>query len=73
MRPIEIRNARAADAHEITEMIGQLAAHHNDVARITVEDLIVLCFGPTPWMSLLIVEQNKKIVGYVALQRKTQL
>lgn len=73
MIPIEIRAARAADASQITGMIEQLSAHHNDTAQIDVEELIFLCFGPKPWLSLLVAERGSVLIGYAALQRKTQL
>jgi len=57
----------------IIEMIKDLSKHHQDVAQIDVEELIFLCFGPTPWVRLIVAEKGRLIVGYAALQKKVQL
>lgn len=73
MKQVTIRNARAQDAPRIVEMIGLLAHFHDDRAQIKIEDLVFLCLGPTPWLTLIVAERNGQIVGYAALQRKVQL
>ena len=73
MKETTIRKARAADAPEITVMIRELGDFHNDRAAIDVEDLIFLCFGPSPWTMLLVAERDGQLLGYAALQRKVQL
>jgi ribosomal protein S18 acetylase RimI-like enzyme len=73
MEQITTREARACDAERIVEMIAHLAQHHDDLAQIEVEDLVFLCFGPTPWLKLIVAEREEQIVGYAALQKKVQL
>ena len=73
MTPIPTREARASDAPEIAAMIAQLSKHHNDDARISAEDVIFLCFGPAPWLSVIVAECAGELVGYAALQKKVQL
>ncbi len=73
MTTITTREARAGDAPVIIEMIKDLSKHHQDVAQIDVEELIFLCFGPTPWVRLIVAEKGRLIVGYAALQKKVQL
>lgn len=73
MTNITTRAARAADVAEIVQMIAQLSEHHGDTAKINVEDLVFLCFGPAPWVSLIVAEHGGQLVGYAALQRKVQL
>lgn len=67
------RIARAADAPEITRMIEGLAQFHADTAKITVEEMIFLCFGPSPWLTLVVAERGGELLGYAALQKRVQL
>ncbi|MGH1578997.1 N-acetyltransferase family protein [Planktotalea sp.] len=73
MSHITTRIARAQDAPDITKMISELAAIHNDIAEITTEDLVFLCFGPAPWLTLIVAENDGVLRGYAAVQRGVQL
>mgnify|MGYP000135590040 CR=1 FL=1 len=73
MTPVTTRDARASDGPAIVRMMTALSRHHDDIARIEVEDLMFLCFGPAPWMRLIVAERDGAIVGYAAMQRKVQL
>jgi len=73
MIDLRIRDGRAADAPDIVAMIEALSLYHGDVAGIGLEDVIFLCFGPSPWLRLIVAEHDRRIVGYAALQKKVQL
>ena len=73
MKEITTRHARALDAPKLVEMIRELAAQHGDNAQITEEELVFLCFGPTPWQTVIVAECGGQVVGYVAMQRRSQL
>ncbi|MGB7317388.1 MAG: GNAT family N-acetyltransferase [Planktotalea sp.] len=73
MTDFTIRPARAHDAIAIAEMVSGLAEHHSDVAQMSAEDVVFLCFGPAPWLTLIVAETGDKLLGYAALQRKVQL
>ena len=48
MTDLRIRDGCAADAPDIVAMIEALSLYHGDVAGIGLEDVIFLCFGPSP-------------------------
>ena len=48
MTDLRIRDARAANAPDIVAIIEVLSLYHGDVASIDLEDVIFLCFGPSP-------------------------
>lgn len=73
MTQITTRQARASDAPRLTKMVRQLAAHHDDTSDISEEELIFLCFGPSPWLTLMVAERDGQLLGYAALQRLSQL
>ena len=73
MTDLTIRPARARDAHEMRDMIEALAAHHGDRAVISAEELVLMCFGPAPWLSCLVAQTDDGLIGYAALQRVSQL
>jgi len=50
-------------------MARALAAHHSDVAEVTLDDLRRDTLGPSPWLYLLVAEGQ----GYVALCPMAQL
>ncbi len=70
---ILIRPTRPDDLHAICDMSGELAAHHGDVAQVSVEDLLFLTQGPRPWAECLIAEHAGLPIGFAALVRRVQL
>lgn len=68
-----VRAAIAADIAQLLPLIAGLAAHHGDIATVTVTDLQRDLFGPHPWFYILVAERGDVLVGYVALLPLAQL
>ena len=64
---VVIRAARPGDLPEINEMIAALAEHHGDAAAITPDTLERDVFGPVPWISALVADSGKGLIGYAIL------
>ncbi|XDA96662.1 GNAT family N-acetyltransferase [Sulfitobacter sp. LCG007] len=68
-----VRRARRADHRRILEMVGQLAAHHGDVASLTPDDLRRDLAGKRPWISVVVAECGHRLIGYAAMYPVIQL
>ena len=64
---VTIRAAKLRDIEALSEMIGELAAHHGDAAAITPEDLERDLFGKMPWITALVAEAEGELIGHVIL------
>lgn len=64
-----IRPVTEADLPEVLRMVHALAAHHNDRAQATLDDLRRDVLGAHPWIHLLVAQG----VGYAALSPLAQL
>jgi GNAT superfamily N-acetyltransferase len=67
MTELTIRNIQAADLPCVLEMVQGLAAHHGDVAQVTLADLRRDCLGEVPWARVLVAAKSGKVLGYAAL------
>ena len=64
---LSIRNATAADAAEIVDMVGLLCLHEEKpLPAFTVEDFLRDCLGSHPAFSTLVAECDDKLVGYIS-------
>ena len=68
-----IRHASPADGPRIVQMVGQLAAHHDDTPSLTLADLSRDLFCETPWISILVAEMGGELIGYAAMCGLIQL
>ena len=68
-----VRAAIAADIAQLLPLIAGLAAHHGDIATVTVADLQRDLFGPHPWFYILVAQRCDDLVGYAALLPLAQL
>jgi GNAT superfamily N-acetyltransferase len=64
---VTIRAAKARDLPELAEMIGLLAAYHNDPVATTAETLERDLFGPVPWITALVADTGSELIGYAIL------
>ncbi|KKX28400.1 GNAT family N-acetyltransferase [Rhizobium sp. LC145] len=64
---VTIRAAKPRDLPELNEMIGLLAAHHNDVVATTPETLERDLFGEMPWITALVADTGSQLIGYAIL------
>ena len=62
-----IRHASPADGERIVQMVGQLAAHHDDTPSLTLDDLSRDLFCEKPWISILVAEMGRELIGYAAM------
>lgn len=69
----EIRPMAPRDLPAVLEMIGALAAFHDDVAEIDEATLSMMAFGPVPCLKVLVAEGNAGLVGYAALMPTARL
>ncbi len=69
----EIRPMAPRDMAGVLEMIGALAAFHDDVAEIDDDTLARMTFGPRPCLTVLVAETDTGLVGYVALMPTARL
>ena len=67
------RAASVADLPEILIMIKALAAHHDDTAVLGLDALEAHAFSSQPWITLIVAEQRKNLIGYAGLTRMVQL
>ncbi len=72
MIAISIRPVREDDLPDLHRMVTALAAHHGDVATLTLDALRDDTIGESPWLYVL-VAQVEGLVGYAALCPMTQL
>ena len=70
---IRIRPVEHGDLPKVREMIAALASHHGEGALVTVADLRRDLFGPTPWLKMLVAEDDGTCVGYAAMGRRAKL
>lgn len=68
IRPLEPR-----DVPVVHEMIGALAAFHDDEPKLSREMLHNMALTPTPWVTILVAEVASGVVGYAALMPTAQL
>ena len=68
-----VRRARPADNRRIIEMVGLLAAHHGDTATLTEDDLVRDVAGANPWISIVVADDGRRLVGYAAMCALVQL
>lgn len=73
MSSIIIRPVAAPDLPVVLKMIKGLAAHHDDTAAVTLATLERDVMGDGPWLTLLVAEQDKALLGYAALCPMAQL
>ena len=71
--PLITRSATADDLPAVLPMIHALAAHHGDIATLTLETLAQDTAGPRPWITLIVAETDSALVGYAALCPLAQL
>lgn len=62
IRPVEARDLRA-----LGDLVGSLARHHGDTARVTQAGLARDCLGQAPWLRVIVAEYHGGLVGYAAL------
>ncbi|PRX11814.1 UNVERIFIED_ORG: putative N-acetyltransferase YhbS [Martelella mediterranea] len=62
-----IRKAVEADIPQILEMIGLLAAFHDDVLETSAESLRRDLFGPAPWVTALVADSGSTLLGYALM------
>ena len=62
-----IRKAVESDIPQLLEMIGLLAAFHDDPSEMTAESLRRDLFGPTPWVTALVADAGAQLLGYALL------
>lgn len=67
--PDAIRPARWTDSKQLFAMVNQLAAHHGDTPRASLEQMRMDLFGSTPWAMALVAPRGEELVGYVMLFR----
>ncbi len=68
IRPVEARDLRA-----LADLIGSLARHHGDRARVTQAGLARDCLGQAPWLRVLVAERHGGLIGYAALCPRARL
>ncbi|MDF3414617.1 GNAT family N-acetyltransferase [Sulfitobacter sp. M57] len=73
MTELAIRNVQAADLPRVQEMVRKLAAHHGDVAQVSLTDLERDCLGAEPWLRVLVAVRGVEISGYAALCSLVQM
>ncbi|OLP62588.1 GNAT family N-acetyltransferase [Xaviernesmea oryzae] len=64
---VRIRAAQPADLAALSEMIGELAAHHGDAASLSPEVLERDLFGPVPWIAAVVAQAEGRLIGYALL------
>ncbi|QRM54672.1 GNAT family N-acetyltransferase [Sinorhizobium sp. BG8] len=64
---LTIRAARPGDLQALMNMIALHAECHGDSARITAAALDRDLFGTTPWITALVAEAGKDLIGYAIL------
>ncbi|MGC1495532.1 MAG: GNAT family N-acetyltransferase [Sulfitobacter sp.] len=73
MNPIKICLAAASDLPAVLDMIHALAAHHDDVATLSLGTLRRDVLGDAPWIKLIIAQSGPELLGYAALYPLAQL
>jgi GNAT superfamily N-acetyltransferase len=68
-----VRDARSSDTDSIVQLVGKLAAHHEDDATLTSENLARDAFGEKPWIYILVAEADGELIGYSVLCNLIQL
>ncbi|WP_300517529.1 GNAT family N-acetyltransferase [Aliiroseovarius sp.] len=67
MENLTIRPVAARDLRALADLVGSLARHHGDTARVTQAGLARDCLGQAPWLRVLVAEHHGGLVGYAAL------
>lgn len=70
---VECRDAVQTDVPRLLFMVRALAAHHDDIPKVSAESLERDVFGEIPWLYIVVLEVNKEIAGYAALCPLAQL
>lgn len=73
MTTIKTRLIAWADIQDLQTMITALADFHGDTATLDHDRLNRDVFGANPWVTVIVAEQQNKLVGYVALCPLIQL
>lgn len=73
MTSVTIRPARPDDLRHVHRMIEALADFHGDTTTLSLQDLEQTLFSKASWMTVLVAETNKNLVGYAALYPLFQL
>ena len=63
-----IRQARPADCDAVAAMVRDLAGHAGVASGTTPERLILEAFGARPTISILVVEEEDRLIGYLIHQ-----
>ena len=69
----KIRPMAPRDTTAVLDMIGALAAYHDDAADIDEDTLTMLAFGPMPCLKVLVAEGETGPLGYAALMPTARL
>ena len=64
---LTIRTARTGDLQQIMDMIALHAECHGDKAKISAADLDRDLFGTNPWITALVAEAGRDLIGYAIL------
>ncbi|WGF87003.1 GNAT family N-acetyltransferase [Marinivivus vitaminiproducens] len=64
-----VRRALPGDASGLLHLIGQLSAHHGDIATIGLAELERDVFTAEPWATALVAEVDDVLAGYAILYR----
>jgi GNAT superfamily N-acetyltransferase len=63
-----IRKASPSDLPALLSLVEGLAAHHEDIPRLTAKTLAADLFGPVPWFHVFVAEAaGGDLIGYAAL------
>jgi GNAT superfamily N-acetyltransferase len=73
MQDLSIRPVQSNDLPDVLAMAHALAAHHGDVAMLTLETLTRDASGAHPWLHILVAEKDAVLCGYAALCPLAQL
>ena len=73
MTAIIIRPAEERDLSALEQLVGQLAAHHGDIAATSVETLRRDILSNDPWLKVWVAEARGELVAYVACQKRVQM
>jgi ribosomal protein S18 acetylase RimI-like enzyme len=70
---VSIRRATAADATEVTTLVGEIAAHEGQAAYVQVDDEQWRALLKRPEVIVLLAERDDVAVGYVSAVRQLHL
>ena len=67
MTNVSIEPAKQSDLAQIQKMIRALSAYHGDIARVTLEQLQDIFFGPRPKGIALVARRGDAMIGYAGV------